>query len=75
MRVMYKWGDNTVVAEVQSIILEPVATLFSSKKTVVTLQFFDGTELCLGECKESVTIYEQALSKGQVNLLGYTFNK
>lgn len=75
MRVMYKWGDNTVVAEVQSIILEPVATLFSSKKTVVTLQFFDGEELCLGECKESVTIYEQALSKGQVNLLGYTFNK
>lgn len=75
MRVMYKWNDSTVVAEVQSIILEPVATLFSSKKTVVTLQFFDGGELCLGECKESVTIYEQALSKGQVNLLGYTFNK
>lgn len=75
MRVMYKWGDSTVVAEVQSIILEPVATLFSSKKTVVTLQFFDGGELCLGECKESATIYEQALSKGQVNLLGYTFNK
>lgn len=75
MRVMYKWGDSTVVAEVQSIILEPVATLFSSKKTEVTLQFFDGEELCLGECKESVTIYEQALSKGQVNLLGYTFNK
>lgn len=75
MRVLYKWNDNTVIAEVQSIVLEPVATLFSSKRTKVTLQFFDGGELCLGECKESVTIYEQALSKGQVNLLGYTFNK
>lgn len=75
MRVMYKWGDSTVIAEVQSVILEPVATLFSAKKTKVTLQFFDGEELCLGECKESATIYEQALSRGQVNLLGYTFNK
>lgn len=75
MRVMYKWNDSTVVAEVQSIILEPVATLFSVKKTRVTLQFFDGGELCLGECKESATIYEQALSRGQVNLIGYTFNK
>lgn len=75
MRVLYKWNDNTVIAEVQSIVLEPVATLFSSKRTKVTLQFFDGEELCLGECKESSTIYEQALSKGQVNLLGYTFNK
>lgn len=75
MRVLYKWNDDTVIAEVQSIVLEPVATLFSSKRTRVTLQFFDGGELCLGECKESATIYEQALSKGQVNLLGYTFNK
>ena len=75
MRVLYKWNDNTVIAEVQSIVLEPVATLFSAKRTKVTLQFFDGGELCLGECKESITIYEQALSKGQVNLLGYTFNK
>ena len=75
MRVLYKWNDNTVIAEVQSIVLEPVATLFSAKRTKVTLQFFDEGELCLGECKESATIYEQALSKGQVNLLGYTFNK
>ena len=75
MRVLYKWNDNTVIAEVQSIVLEPVTTLFSAKKTKVTLQFFDGGELCLGECKESATIYEQALSKGQVNLIGYTFNK
>ena len=75
MRVLYKWNDNTVIAEVQSIVLEPVATLFSAKRTRVTLQFFDGAELCLGERKESATIYEQALSKGQVNLLGYTFNK
>lgn len=75
MRVLYKWGDSTVIAEVQCVVLEPVATLFSAKKAKVTLQFFDGTELCLGECKESATIYEQALSRGQVNLLGYTFNK
>lgn len=50
-------------------------TLFSSNKTKVSLFFFGGDEVCLVECKESATIYEQALSKGQVNLLGYTFNK
>ena len=75
MRALYKNNGRTIIAEVEMIVLEPVATLFSSNKTKVSLFFFGGDEVCLGECKESATIYEQALSKGQVNLLGYTFNK
>lgn len=74
MRVLYKFGDNTVVADVQSIVIEPVATLFSTKRSKVTL-FLDGGEICLGVCKESDAIYEQAFSEGRVNLLGYDFIK
>lgn len=75
MRVKYKWEGNTVVSEIQCIVSEPTLFLFSgTTKSRLTLQFYDGGELCLGECKEADSITEKALKDGYVDLTGYKFS-